>query len=50
MSDLFWREGGVVMNPLLSVRDLKVHFPVHGGLLMRRIGAVKAVEDRKSVV
>jgi len=32
------------MSPLLSVRDLKVHFPVYGGLLMRRIGAVKAVD------
>ena len=32
------------MNPLLTVRDLKVHFPVHGGLLMRRTGSVKAVD------
>jgi peptide/nickel transport system ATP-binding protein len=30
-------------NALLSVRDLKVHFPVGGGL-MRRKGAVKAVD------
>lgn len=32
-------------EPLLSVSDLKVHFPVHGtGLLRRRTGAVKAVD------
>ena len=32
------------MTPILSVRDLKVHFPVSGGLLMRRIGSVRAVD------
>jgi len=32
-------------EPLLSVSDLKVHFPVHRtGLLRRRTGAVKAVD------
>jgi peptide/nickel transport system ATP-binding protein len=30
-------------TPLLSVRDLKVHFPVRQGLLQRVIGHVKAV-------
>ncbi len=32
------------MTPILSVRDLKVHFPVSGGLFMRQMGAVKAVD------
>ena len=31
-------------EPLLSVRDLKVHFPVKGGLLQRTIDHVKAVD------
>ncbi len=30
--------------PLLSVRDLKVHFPVKGGVLQRTVGWVKAVD------
>ncbi len=30
--------------PLLEVEDLSVHFPVHGGVLRRRVGAVKAVD------
>ncbi len=32
------------MSSLLSVMDLKVHFPVHGGLLMRQKKTVKAVD------
>ncbi len=32
-------------SPLLSVNGLKVHFPVHGGVLKRQIGAVRAVDD-----
>jgi oligopeptide transport system ATP-binding protein len=32
------------MSPILSVNDLKVHFPVTGGLLMRQIGSVRAVD------
>lgn len=32
------------MTPILSVRDLKVHFPVTGGLFLRQIGAVRAVD------
>jgi peptide/nickel transport system ATP-binding protein len=31
-------------TPLLSVRDLKVHFPVRHGLLQRVVGHVKAVD------
>ena len=30
--------------PLLSVRDLKVHFPIHKGVLKRVVGHVKAVD------
>ncbi len=29
---------------LVEVRDLKMHFPIHSGLLRRRTGAVKAVD------
>ncbi len=32
------------MTPLLSVRDLKVHYPVYGGLLRRQIDVVRAVD------
>jgi len=32
------------MQPLLSVRDLKVHFPVHGGLFLKKTGTVRAVD------
>ncbi len=31
-------------TPLLSVRDLAVHFPVRRGLLQRQVGSVKAVD------
>jgi len=31
-------------SALLRVEDLKVHFPVHGGLLQRQVDAVKAVD------
>jgi peptide/nickel transport system ATP-binding protein/oligopeptide transport system ATP-binding protein len=31
-------------KPLLSVRDLKVHFPIKGGLLQRTVDVVKAVD------
>ena len=33
-----------LMNPLLTVRDLRVHFPVRGGVLLRQTGAVHAVD------
>ncbi len=29
---------------LLEVNDLKMHFPIHGGITARKIGAVKAVD------
>lgn len=29
---------------ILEVSDLKVHFPIHGGIFFRRIGEVKAVD------
>ena len=31
-------------EPLLSVSDLKVHFPVKGGVLQRTVDVVKAVD------
>jgi peptide/nickel transport system ATP-binding protein/oligopeptide transport system ATP-binding protein len=31
-------------RPLLSVRDLKVHFPIKGGVLQRTVDIVKAVD------
>ena len=31
-------------NPLLTVEDLKVHFPVRKGLLMRTVGHIRAVD------
>jgi oligopeptide transport system ATP-binding protein len=31
-------------KPLVSVRDLKMYFPIHAGLLRRRVGEVKAVD------
>jgi len=32
------------MSALLDVQDLKVHFPIRRGVLMRRVGTVKAVD------
>ena len=32
------------MSALLTVEDLKVHFALRGGVLMRRRGSVKAVD------
>jgi oligopeptide transport system ATP-binding protein len=31
-------------TPLLSISDLRVHFPVRGGVLLRQTGAVRAVD------
>ncbi|RLC21387.1 MAG: peptide ABC transporter substrate-binding protein, partial [Deltaproteobacteria bacterium] len=31
-------------NNLLEVRNLKMHFPIHGGVLWRKIGTVYAVD------
>jgi oligopeptide transport system ATP-binding protein len=32
------------MNPLLSVSDLRIHFPVRTGVMLRQTGAVRAVD------
>ena len=32
-------------KPLVQVRGLKQYFPIHGGLLRRKVGDVKAVDD-----
>ena len=32
------------MTPLLTLTDLRVHFPVRGGVLLRQTGAVRAVD------
>ena len=32
------------MSDILTVEALKIHFPVHGGLLHREVGSVKAVD------
>lgn len=32
-------------RPLLSVRNLKVHFPIRRGIFLRTVGHVKAVDD-----
>ena len=31
-------------NPLLEVDDLRMHFPVRGGVFLKKIGAVRAVD------
>ena len=38
------RASSDVAQPLLRVRDLKVHFPVRKGLLKRAVGHIKAVD------
>ena len=35
---------GAMIQPLVQVRGLKMHFPIHAGLLRRKVGAVKAVD------
>jgi peptide/nickel transport system ATP-binding protein len=32
------------MNTLVDIKRLKKHFPIHGGVLRRQVGAVKAVD------
>jgi peptide/nickel transport system ATP-binding protein len=39
------RDRGGKAQPLLIVENLKKHFPIHGGLFNRRIGAINAVDD-----
>jgi peptide/nickel transport system ATP-binding protein len=38
------RHAPAVAVPLVSVRDLRVHFPIQKGLFRRTVGAVKAVD------
>jgi oligopeptide transport system ATP-binding protein len=37
-------DGAASPRPLVEVRELKMHFPIHAGLLRRRVGEVKAVD------
>jgi peptide/nickel transport system ATP-binding protein len=39
------RDRGGPAQPLLTVEDLRKHFPVRGGLLNRRVATVQAVDD-----
>jgi peptide/nickel transport system ATP-binding protein len=39
------RDRGGKVQPMLTVTGLKKHFPVRGGLLNRRIGSIRAVDD-----
>ena len=38
------QETSSAASPLLEVRDLKVHFPIRGGVLQRTVDVVKAVD------
>jgi peptide/nickel transport system ATP-binding protein len=44
------RDRGGKIQPMLTVNGLKKHFPIRGGLLNRRIGSVRAVDDVSFVV
>lgn len=33
------------LSPLVQVRGLKMHFPIHAGLFRRHVGDIKAVDD-----
>ena len=37
-------ESSLMSHPILDIRDLKMHFPVKGGVLSRQVAAVKAVD------
>jgi peptide/nickel transport system ATP-binding protein len=39
------RDRGGKAQPILIAEHLRKYFPIHGGVLMRRIAAVKAVDD-----
>jgi peptide/nickel transport system ATP-binding protein len=39
------RDRGGDAQPMLAVENLRKYFPIHGGVLMRRIGVIKAVDD-----
>lgn len=39
------RDRGGVMQPMLIAENLKKYFPIHGGLLRRKVGHVRAVDD-----
>ena len=32
------------INTLVDVKDLKVRFPIHGGVMLRKVAEVKAVD------
>ncbi|MBT7823181.1 MAG: peptide ABC transporter substrate-binding protein, partial [Candidatus Marinimicrobia bacterium] len=31
-------------KPVVEVKNLKVHFPIHGGIISKKVGTVKAVD------
>jgi peptide/nickel transport system ATP-binding protein len=39
------RDRGGKAQPMLIVENLRKYFPIYGGVLMRKIGAIKAVDD-----
>jgi oligopeptide/dipeptide ABC transporter ATP-binding protein len=40
-----WRKAGTAADTLVSIQNLKKHFPIQGGLLRRTLGYVYAVDD-----
>jgi peptide/nickel transport system ATP-binding protein len=44
------RDRGGDAQPMLAVEKLRKYFPIYGGVLMRQIGAIKAVDDVSFVV
>ena len=42
------REAGM-SNNLIEVKDLKKYFPIYGGLMLKCVGLVKAVDGVSSV-
>ncbi len=44
------RDRGGKIQPMLIVSGLKKHFPIRGGLLNRKVGSVRAVDDVSFVV